>query len=112
MVSPYEFDAAFRAAPTDSAPSHGRNNTDLIGGADGRREFFEVSDVFIVDVDVDEPAQLVAVKQPLVNGGILGAKMPQDLADRRTGRFNAVQAPRVGAQRSGDSHDWHGLDPR
>ena len=38
---------------------------------DRRGQVVEVADVFVVDVDIDEPAQLLAVEEPLAEGGIL-----------------------------------------
>ena len=80
-------------------------------GGDGRGQIVEVADVFVVHVNVDEPAQLVAVEEPLAEGGILGAEAGPGSRRRSSRPLRPVLAPGMGAQRSGDSHDWHVVDP-
>jgi hypothetical protein len=92
-----------------STPGHGRDDAHLVVGGDGRGQLLEITNVFIVDININKSAELGAIKEPLADGGILGAEMAQNLAHTGTGRFNTIQAPGVGAKRSGYSHDWHGL---
>src|ERR1700677_3126030 len=111
MRTPCGNAASCRLEILSSITDHGRNDAHLVVGGDRRLQVFEVANVFIIYIDIHEPAKLVAVEQSLANGGVLGAKLAQDLADRRTGRFDTSEAPRMGAQWGGDTHDWHGYIP-
>src|SRR5262249_43461602 len=52
-----------------SAPCDGGNDADLVAVLDGGGEVVEVADVLVVEVDVDEAAQLAVVEQALADGG-------------------------------------------
>ena len=64
--------------------------------ADGRVEVVEVADVLVVDVDVDEPAELGAVEDPFAKRGVLPADVAEDLADGRTRRPRRCRGRRRG----------------
>ena len=92
-----------RSGRPGSAAGDGRDDADLVLRLDLGVEVVEVADVLVVDVDVDEPAQLGAVEDPLLQAGMLLEDLAEDLADGRAGRLDAVEPAGVGAERGGDS---------
>src|SRR5204863_8696071 len=57
------------------APRDGRDDRQLVAVLDRRGEVVEVADVLVVEVDVDEPAQLPVVEEPGRQAGELAAEV-------------------------------------
>ena len=77
-------------------PCDRRNDAHLVGCGDRRIEIFEVADVFVVHIDVDEPAKFLAIEESFAERGILRAEVAEELADGGTGSLDAIVTAGVG----------------
>src|SRR5690242_13961002 len=83
-----------------SAAGDGRDDFDDVGRADRGVQVVEVADVLVVHVDVDVLLELAAaVEDPLVELGVAGTEVAQDLAHGRALRLDAGLAVGVGSER-------------
>src|SRR4051812_33073817 len=58
-----------------SAAGDRREHDDLVPVAQLRLQAAEEADVLVVDVDVDEPAQVTVVEEPVLDAGVLGLEV-------------------------------------
>src|SRR5262249_53133205 len=65
-----------------SAPGHGGNDAQLVAVLDRAGEVVEVADVLVVEVDVDKPADLAAVKEPVGDARVFLAQVLEYGLDR------------------------------
>src|SRR6185437_6425562 len=70
---------------------------DGVAVRDGGLQAAEEPDVLVVLVDVDEPAQLLAVEQPVANARVGGVQVLDQLAKGGTGPLNHLRSAGVGA---------------
>src|SRR5215217_804526 len=74
-----------------SSPGDGRNNADRVARGHRRLLSLQVPDIFVVQIDVDEAAQLaLLVVQMRLETGMFFCEVGQQLADRGTGRLDGV----------------------
>src|SRR5208282_6630582 len=92
-----------------SASRDGGNDADLVVLGHRSGQVVEVANVLVVEVDIDEAAQFLAVEEPLAEGGKCGSQVRENLAHGRARRLDPILAPGVGAQGSGYSYRCHGV---
>ena len=102
------------------AACHRRNDADRVARRDRRLLLLQVADVFVVQVDVDEAAQLaLIVVQVRLQAGVLRRQIGQQLADRCAVGLDRVLLIGVRSQRGRDQdfrrhsarprRNWNGL---
>jgi hypothetical protein len=90
------------------AARHRRDDADRVAGLERRGLFLQIADVFVVDVHVDEAAQLsFAGVQMRAQVAELRREIRERLADGRAGHLHGVRLAGVGAQRGGDQNRGH-----
>ncbi len=79
-----------------------------VAGGDRRRVFFQIADVFVVQIHVDEAAQLAfVVKELLAQVGELRGQRAQHFADGRAGQLHRIVLVGVLAQRGRNQDFGH-----
>src|SRR5215469_728833 len=93
-----------------TATGDGGDDGEFVGVADGGCFFFrEVAEVFVVEVDVDEGAELAfAGEKLLLKLGKLGGQRCEDVGDGAAGDADRLGSAGVHAERCGDV-DVHAL---
>lgn len=88
-----------------AAAGDGGNDADGVAVFGGSIFLGEVTDVLIVDVDVDKTAQLAVLSEEvLAQVGKLGGEMAEGLAHGSSGEFRRIAFARVDAKGSGDDY--------
>src|SRR5215469_2231438 len=64
----------------------------------------EAANVLVVQVDVDEAAQLLAVEQPVTDADVVGVQVLDQLVEGGTGPLDHLRAAGVGAQNGRDAN--------
>jgi hypothetical protein len=82
----------------------GGDDGELVICGNGSRFFFrKIAEVFVVEVDVDEGAELAIVAEELLlQRGVLGGEVGKDLSDCRTGNGYRLSSGGKGAERRWD----------
>jgi hypothetical protein len=93
-----------------STARDGGNDAQFVPCGDRGCEVVEVADVLVVEVDVDESAELCTFEDTLLQLRELRPEVTEDLADRGTLGFDHILAAGVRAERGGDSDLRHGVD--
>jgi hypothetical protein len=86
-----------------SPTSNGGDDADFFAGFDGGFLVLEESDVFAVDVDVDEAADVaLSVQKALADAGIFLVEGGEEVADGGALDFDGVEVIGQGTERRGD----------
>lgn len=91
------------------AAGDGGHDRDLIVGLDRRVEAIDVTDVLVLDIDVDEAADLPVIEELLTETGVLVDQRGEDLADGRAVGVDLAGAVGVLAQDGGNANGGHGV---
>src|ERR1700729_72489 len=94
------FGAFFLPRPASDRRQHRHRVAVLDRGLEAAEE----ADVLVVEVDVDEAAQLLAVDEPLAQAAVRGVQVVEELVQRRAGPLNRLGATGVAAQDRGDAN--------
>src|SRR5438552_967646 len=85
-----------------SASGDGGDDAQLVAVLDCRGEVVEVADVFVIEVDVDEAADLAVVKDARADAGVLLAQIVEGGLHRGTGNLHDGLAVRMLPHGGGD----------
>src|SRR6478752_6605447 len=86
-----------------SAAGDRGQHDDLVAVAEPGLEAAEEPDVLVVDVDVDEPAQVAAVEQPVLEPGVVALQVVDQRAQVGALAAHRLLAVGVGAQDGRDA---------
>ncbi len=93
----------------DRAAGNRRHNADHVAGRDRSRLLAQVADVLLIDVNIDEAAQMAVVsKKMTAQVGELRGQVAECFLDRRAVHLHSVLFPGIRPEGGWDNHfGWH-----